>query len=1105
METKSQANYLDGIAIIGMSGRFPGASTPEELWQNVCRGVESIARFSEEELLESGEDPALLHSPNYVKASAVLRDVEWFDAEFFGFSPREAALTDPQHRIFLECAWEALEKAGYDPDQYQGRIGVFAGAGVHCFYSQNVASRPEVTKYLGELQRFIALEKDFINTRVSYRLNLKGPSITVQSACSTSLVAVHLGCQSLLNGECDMVLAGGVSIRLPQAAGYLYQEESIVSPDGHCRAFDEQAQGTVFGSGAGIVVLKRVADAIAEGDAIHAVITGSCINNDGAVKVGYTAPSVEGQARCIAEAQAMAGVSADEITYVEAHGTGTKLGDPIEIAALTKAFRHTTTDTGFCAVGSLKTNIGHLDTAAGVAGLIKTALAIEHRTLPPSLHFTRPNPAIDFEGSPFFVQRALSEWKPAKGRCIAGVSSFGIGGTNAHVIVEEAPLTRESRLARPWQLLTLSANSSTALDKATDQLAVFLSNGRDLNLADVAFTLQQGRKAFPYRRAIAAKDVADAIQLLKGDAPRRIRTGKPLDADPGVVFLFPAQGAQHANMAREIYETERIFREQMDFCAARLEPLLGLDIRQVLYPLGNDADASSELLKQTRLTQPAVFAVNYSLARLWMSWGVTPVAMVGHSLGEYVAATLAGVFELQDALDLVAERARLMQELPVGSMLAVHLPEHELQPRLPANVSLAAVNGPSLTTASGSTDAIARLERGLQAEGIECQRLHTSHAFHSPMMDPMLDPFIERVTKASRKAPQIPFVSTLTGTWISAQEATDPGYWGRQTRNGVRFSPAILELLKTPGRILLEVGPGNSLTTLARQHVTVQNQCAVLNSLPHPKEERSDKECLLNALGAVWVAGMKINWNHLHAERPHRVPLPTYPFERKRFWIDAIPAAHLTPSSVPVDMDSGSVRQLDEISIPGGADKSHDLDRANGAAPRTEVEDILATVWREILGIEEIGLDDNFFELGGHSLMAVALVSEMGRALGARLSMASLIAAPTIREFSALYEKQQHPASHRTADGDEIVQRVRNFVLENYLCGHANGFRNCDSLRENGLNNEMSILDLISFLEESFGIIVPYDEFTSSSIDSVDNVARYIHQRLPQATGSITP
>lgn len=1093
MQSKSPTNQQDGIAIIGMSGRFPGASTPDELWQNVCQGVESITRFSDEELLAAGEDPALLQLPNYVKASAVLDGIDLFDADFFGFSPREAALTDPQHRLFMECAWEALENAGYDPERYEGRIGVFAGAGVHCYYAHNVDSKPEVTKYLGELQRFIALEKDFISTRVSYRLNLKGPSITIQTACSTSLVAVHLACQSLLNGESDMVLAGGVSIRLPQRAGYLYQEESIVSPDGHCRAFDEQAQGTVFGSGAGIVVLKRLADAIPDRDRIHAVILGSCINNDGAVKVGYTAPSVEGQARAIAEAQAMAEVSADEIGYVEAHGTGTKLGDPIEIAALTKAFRQTTPESNFCAVGSLKSNVGHLDTAAGVAGLIKTALAIEHRQLPPSLHFSHPNPAIDFQNSPFFVQKSLAEWKPRNGRYVAGVSSFGIGGTNAHVVVGQSPVSMESTPDSDWHLLCLSALSASALDKATERLAEYLGSHRDLNLADVAYTLQQGRKAFPYRRALAAKNMEDAVDLLKMRALRRVRTGKPLDGDPGVVFMFPAQGAQHVNMGRELYETERVFREHIDSCADHLLTRVGLDLRDIIYPGSIASENKSELLKQTRLTQPAVFAVNYALARLWMSWGVNPVAVVGHSLGEYVAAALAGVFDLRDALDIVAERARLMQQLPAGSMLAVQVREEELRAYLPEGVSLAAVNGPALATASGRTGAIERLEQRLQAANIQFQRLHTSHAFHSEMMDPMIAAFVERVAQVHRQAPQIPLMSTLTGNWMTPQQATDPSYWGRQTREAVRFGPAIIELIKTPGRVLLEVGPGNSLSTLARQQVKTDSQCVVTNSLPHPKEARSDRDCILSAVGALWMAGVNVDWDQLHGQAQRcRVPLPTYPFERKRFWIEiggVRRGAISTVNAEPNKPEAANSSTCDE-SVVGSS-----------LVQRTRAEQVLATVWQEILGIERIGMDENFFDLGGHSLMAVALVSEMGRALGAHFSVASLIAAPTIREFAALYEKQRGTSFSMPAvpDVNSIAQQIRTFVIDSYLAGEAGNFRNCDSLRNQVLLNEMSILDFISFLEEAFRVSVPYEEIISNRMDSVDKIAICVFEKLMES------
>lgn len=990
---------------------------------------------------------------------------------------------------------------------------MFAGAGVHCYYEQNLASRPELTRYLGELQRFIAVEKDFLSTRVSYRLNLKGPSITIQTACSTSLVAVHLGCQSLLNGESDMVLAGGISIRLPQIAGYLYQEGAIVSPDGHCRAFDAMAEGTVFGSGAGIVVLKRLADAVADGDCIHAVISGSCINNDGAVKVGYTAPSVEGQARVIAEAQAMAGVTGDDITYVETHGTGTKLGDPIEIVALTQAFRRTTQNSNFCAIGSLKTNLGHLDTAAGIAGLIKITLALEHRTLPPSLNFNQPNPAIDFATSPFHVQRTLTDWKPANGRRVAGVSSFGIGGTNAHVVVEEFTAASESDQAQPWQLLTLSARTPGALEKNTDQLAEFLSTHKDVNLADVALTLQQGRKPFAHRRVVAAKDIEDAIELLKTRNPRRVRSGKTFDGDSEVVFMFPAQGAQHPNMARDLYETETVFRKEVDRCAAHLKARLSLDIRSILYPSDKEAEQASERLRQTRFTQPAVFVVNYALARLWMSWGIKPAAMVGHSLGEYVAATLAGVFELEDALDLVAERARLMQELPRGGMLAVHLSEEALKPWLREDLSLAAVNAPGLTAVSGPLESIERLQTVFLAENVESQVLHTSHAFHSAMMEPMVAPFVELVARVPRHTPQTPFVSTLTGTWITAEQAVDPGYWGQQTRYGVRFSPAVLELMKKSGRALLEVGPGNSLSTLARLHLTAQSQCAVVNSLPHAKEDRSDRDCIMSALGLLWLTGVRVSWSQLNVgEHRCRLPLPTYPFERKRFWIDAKPApiSRLAASAIDGEMSSEGPSGLSASPEKSFTEKTATastleacLPRRLGrtvpyVAPQTEGERSLAKIWQEVLGIEEIGMNDNFFELGGHSLMAVTLVSEMGRALGGRFSLASLITAPTIREFVALAEREQPPRQPKREfiSTTAIAQQVRSFVVENYLFGQANGLKNSDSLRKHGIIDEMGILQLVDFLEEKYGIKVPDEMLTSARMDSIDSVSVFVQQRL---------
>jgi phthiocerol/phenolphthiocerol synthesis type-I polyketide synthase E len=1022
MGTNTDPEQLEGIAVIGMAGRFPGAASVDRFWQNLVNGIESVSSFSNAQLLSAGVDPDLLRLPNYVKAGIVLDGVDLFDADFFGFSPREAECTDPQQRVFLECAWEALESAGYDAEQYAGHIGVFAGTG-DSDYQSILASNPRLLKLLPDLQRSIAVQKDFLATRVSYKLNLRGPSLCVQTACSTSLVAVHLGCQSLLNEESDMVLAGGVSIRLSQGLGYLHLDGHILSPDGHCRAFDAAAHGTVIGSGAGVVVLKRLADALADRDTIHAVIRGTAINNDGAGKAGYTAPSVDGQAGVIAEAQAVAGVTADSISYVETHGTGTALGDPIEIDALTRAFRMTTEKKHFCSIGSVKTNIGHLDVAAGIAGLIKVVLALEHKEIPPSLNFERPNPASDFASSPFHVQRTHSKWAP-EGRRLAGVSSFGIGGTNAHAVVEEAPLVASSPAAVPWQLLTLSAKSPGALEKASDQLADFIASHPEANLAEVAFTLQKGRKAFAHRRALAARDNGEAVNLLRSRDSRRVHTGKAAEEQPGVIFLFPAQGAQYVNMGRDLYESEPLFREEVDRCATFLKSPLGLDIRTVIYP--QDAEGASEQLKQTRFTQPAVFTIDYALARLWMSWGVSPAAMAGHSLGEYVAATLAGVFELEDALKLVAERARLMQEQPPGSMLAVYLGEPELKRWLSEEVALAAVNAPGLCVVSGPVESIKGLNEALSAEKIKTQLLQTSHAFHSGMMAPVVTRFVERVAQTPRRAPRIPVVSTLTGTWLSGAEALDPAYWGRQLRYGVRFGPAMQELLKTPNRVFLEVGPGNALSVLARLHLSGEGQPLVLGSLRHAKETRSDREVLRSAVGSLWVAGVPIAGEKLVGQEQHRrVALPTYCFERKRYWI--APGLVEAPESVQVAAIAlvTSRGSTSETSVPSAEtqlpaqEPAGSAVRVNGARyarpelannyvpPQTATETALAKLWEYLLGVTGIGIHDDFFELGGHSLLAVTLMSEIGKQFGTQLPLAALIQAPTIHRFAPLVQVRQ--------------------------------------------------------------------------------------------------
>ena len=865
------------VAIIGMAGRFPGAPTIERFWENLKNGVESIRFFTDEELLAAGISPTRINHPAYVKAGPVLEDIERFDAGLFGIPPHEAQLIDPQQRLFLECVWEALERAGYTGDAFGGLIGLYAGLEMNT-YLYNLFSRPEIIESAGSFQFEIASDKDYLATRASYKLNLRGPSFTVQSACSTSLVAIHLACQSVLSGECDIALAGGVSLKIPQHSGYFAHEGGIQSPDGHCRAFDAAAQGTVFGSGLAVIVLKRLSDALEDGDTIHAVIKGSAINNDGSVKIGYSAPGLEGQYQVVRAAQHLAEVEPETITYIEAHGTGTLIGDPIEVTALSRAFRAATDRKGFCAIGSVKTNVGHLRSAAGITGLIKTALAMKHRQIPPSLHFQRPNPQIDFAGSPFYVNTQLADWRTDGGPRRAGVSSFGVGGTNAHIILEEAPPPEPSGPARPWQLLTLSANTATALDTARAELAAHLRRHPELPLADAAFTLQVGRRTGRHRGFLVCRDVAGAIEELEAG---RLQTAFQEMRGRPVAFLFSGQGAQYPGMGRELYETEPAFRESVDGSCEVLRPLLGLDLRQAMF---EGTEEAGRRLEQTALAQPALFVIEHALAKLWMDRGVRPRAMLGHSLGEYVAACLAGVFSLEDALALVAERGRLMQSLPAGAMLAVPLPEAEILPLLGPELSLAAINGPSRTVVSGPQEAVAALEAELERRGTAGRRLHTSHAFHSAMMEPILDAFAARVRATRRNEPELPFVSNLTGTWITREEAVDPDYWARHLRNAVRFADGLRTLTADSEAVLLEVGPGQTLASFARQALAGP---AIVRSLPHPKETRTAAELFLAAAGQLWLAGAEVDWKALHAgERRHRVELPTYPFERQRYWVD---------------------------------------------------------------------------------------------------------------------------------------------------------------------------------------------------------------------------
>ncbi|MFN6571975.1 polyketide synthase [Dendronalium sp. ChiSLP03b] len=885
-------NEQNQIAVIGMAGRFPGAKNVDIFWQNIRDGVESISFFTDEELVSTGIDPVLLNQTSYVKAGGVLEDIELFDASFFGFLPKEAEITDPQHRLFLECVWEALENAGYNPQIYDGQIGLFAGVAASNYLLSNLYPNRKLMESVDNFQLLIANDKDFLPTQVSYKLNLKGPSINVQTACSTSLVAVHLACQSLLNGESDMALAGGVSILLPQKFAYQYQEGGIHSPDGHCRAFDAKAKGTVGSNGLGVVVLKRLEDAIADGDLIYAVIKGSAVNNDGSLKVGYTAPSIDGQREVILEALALAGVEPETIAYVETHGTGTALGDPIEIKALTQAFRTSTNKKNFCAIASVKTNIGHLNTAAGVTGLIKTVLALKNQQIPPSLHFEKPNPEIDFANSPFYINTKLSPWQTNGTPRRAGVSSFGIGGTNAHVILEQAPgLGQGSRKAgeqgRKYQLLLLSAKTSTALETATANLLTHLQQHPQINLADVAYTLQIGRQAFEHRRLVVCRDLNDAVEVLSSQNPQRVLTHHHKSRHCPVVFMFSGQGAQYVNMAWELYEVEPTFRQHVDTCAQILEPHLNFDIRQILF--SQDPKTASQQLQQTAITQPALFVIEYALAQLWMEWGVHPEAMIGHSIGEYVAATIAGVFSLEDALAVVAIRGRLMQQLPTGSMLAIPLPAENVRSLLvdETSVQIAAINSPSSCVVSGNCEAIAAFQERLSSQEIECRLLHTSHAFHSQMMSPILEEFVQLVKKVKLNSPRIRFISNVTGSWITQEQTTDPDYWCQHLRQTVRFSDGISQLLEQFEGVFLEVGPGQTLSTLIKQHLDRSAKQLILTSLRHVKEQESDVAWLLQTLSRLWLFGVDIDWSGFYThERRHRLPLPTYPFERQKYWIE---------------------------------------------------------------------------------------------------------------------------------------------------------------------------------------------------------------------------
>lgn len=963
------------VAVIGMSGRFPGAPDTDTFWQNLARGLESLTT-----VWPTAEQQCRENLDGSRSVWGMLEEPDGFDAEFFGMSPGEATTLDPQQRIFLEVAWHALESSGYNPHSYQGLIGIYAGCS-NTDYGHLLKQSYEGPGRPTDWQIKLGNNVDSLATRACYKLGLRGPGVTVQTACSSSLVSIHLASQALMTGECDIALAGGASVHLPVPTT-TYTEGGYVARDGRCRAFDADASGTTFGDAVGVVVLKRLSDAIDSGDNVRAVILGSAIGNDGSDKVGFTAPSLDGQVRTIRTAHLVADIDPGSITYVEAHGTGTPLGDPIEFRALSKAFRYGTSQRRFCALGSVKSNVGHTDAAAGVVGFIKAVLALENRQIPPSLHFRRPNPALDFDESPFFINSDLVEWHSPESPRRAGVNSLGIGGTNAHVVLEEAPSAPDRDRRGPWQLLLASARTSEALDALCGQLSGYFRS-TTVPLEDAAWTLQVGRHAHSLRRFAVATSQQSAADVFKESGT--LLPLKVAERPRPVVLLFPGQGSQHAGMTRDLYSYNEVFRSSVDWLSDILLGDIGLDLRRVLYPSASEVAEADRLLGSLSVGQPAVFVVEYALAQLCQSLGLCPQLVVGHSVGAYAAATVAGIMDPVDALRLVAARGQLLDRLPQGAMLAVPLGAADVAKFLMPDLELAVVNGPHQCVVSGPRTKIVDLRSRLAGQSIDSTLLRIPTAGHSSAVTAISDEFAERATRITLRPSSIRFISDVRPN-DDRPPVTSSEYWVQHLRQAVHFSDALEKVLALREPILLEVGPGRALARLVHEHPAFDPAtCDVLSTQPHPADTRSDLYAWLEAIGSLWQLGVSIDWRALHSGySPRRAPAPTYPFQHQRFFPGG---SH---------RDGYSPRRTDPAPEP----------RTPPTTSATELSTVqrVSQVFSAVFGTPVERPNDNFFDLGGDSLMATQLTAAIQEEFDTQLSVRSVLAAPTVQQLAQLID-----------------------------------------------------------------------------------------------------